>query len=94
MVLLLVELYHYIRHLHIFFRLILDRHLEDDRLLVFRDGFLADCFYQLAQPADLSACLPSSIKGDLLHRISVLELARRIEVCVQKTDPRTQHHDI
>lgn len=48
---LFAQLQHDIRHFDIFFRLVLDRHLEDDVLLMLRDRFLADRLHQLAESA-------------------------------------------
>ena len=46
-----LQLEHDIGYFNVFLVLILHRHLEDDVLLVIRDGLLANRFYQLAQSA-------------------------------------------
>jgi hypothetical protein len=44
------QLDHHVRNLHILLGLILGRDLKNDILLVWRNGFLANCLHEFAEP--------------------------------------------
>lgn len=61
---LLVQLHHHIRNLHILLILVLSRDLENDVLLVVRDGFAADGFDELGHPKSHPLLAPNAWSRD------------------------------
>ena len=81
-----LQLEHDVRHLDVLLVLILYRHLEDDILLMIRNGLLADRFHQLAQSTRFLSVIDAAMTmrhGDLLEPKPIFEFAGRVEAGVE-----------